>query len=542
MRRLVLAALTVAAISVFAGPAAADTISPITFESPAYNVADINGQNGWLNTGGFDANVVAVSGGQALQISDAMTSGSFGDQTFSPGLANPSSELSNQHFEASFQIGTVNATPINGLHLSISPDNGQGARMSYLRFEVQGDGLVHVFFDDVNQPTNCGTSGCANFQEKEIASFAPGTTHTFKFAIDLIPNASNDVVKIYEDGALITTGTTWEDYYRYDTETGPPVPAISKLLLKEGGTANPLDQGNGYLIDNVSLSSTSAVAAAAGAFTLFAPSTTAYQAVVQRPINPDGTSSWPAKKGVIPVQFSLISKTNTLFESTGSVPYSYLSFAPSGSMLASDITNLAATYAFTTGNCHGGALRWSIGTPSGNVFVYYGATPNFTDCTTVSQSGANLLATTTAVRVDTSQVGGTFYDTWAHAMDLVGNQSVTSVSLVLDGGWAGDQVVNLTNATVDNQTFTMPVSSGFAPTCTLPTATVYLKKTGDLDPIPTDEIFAAQTADTGGVYRQVNCKYIYNLDVSSLSGAGEYTVGVNIGTQLGLGSVTFGLK
>jgi hypothetical protein len=528
----------------------ADTVGPITFESPSYTVGDINGQQNWLNTGGYDANVVAVSGGQALQISDAKTSGAFGDQTFSPGLANPSSESSNQHFEASFDIGTVSATPNDGLSLSISPDNGQGARMSYLRFLYQaGDSKVHVLFSDVNQPSDCGSSGCANFQTKEIATFAPGTTHMFKFAIDLIPNASNDVVKIYEDGALITTGTTWEDYYRYDHESGPAnPPAISKLLFREGGTANPLDQGNGYLIDNVSLSSSGAVASAAGAFTLSAPSTTTYQAVVQQPINPDGTSSWPAKKGVIPVQFQLLANTSTLFESilsdtSTSNDFSYLSFAPTGSMLVSDITNLAATYAFTTGNCHGGALRWSVGTPSGHVFVYYGATPNFTDCSGAnSQSGSNLLATTTAVRVDTSQVGGTFYDTWAHAMDLVGNQSVTSVSLVLDGGWAGDQIVNLTNATVDNQTFTMPASGGsFAPTCNLPTATISLTKGSGSDPIPSNEILAAQSKDTGGVYRQVDCKYIYNLDASSL-GTGQFKVYVNINGVPVDGYGQFGLR
>ena len=30
-----------------------------------------------------------------------------------------------------------------------------------------------------------------------------------------------------------------------------------------------------------------------------------YKSQIQQPINPDGTSSWPAKRGVIPVQFKL---------------------------------------------------------------------------------------------------------------------------------------------------------------------------------------------------------------------------------------------
>jgi hypothetical protein len=58
---------------------------------------------------------------------------------------------------------------------------------------------------------------------------------------------------------LKATGTTWEDYYRYDPEqagSGNIVPTTSKLLFREGGTAVPATNGQGYLIDNVSLSST----------------------------------------------------------------------------------------------------------------------------------------------------------------------------------------------------------------------------------------------------------------------------------------------
>ena len=52
------------------------------------------------------------------------------------------------------------------MHMSVSPDNGSGARMSYLRFEDQSDG-VHVFFDDVHESGPCPivAVGCANFVE-----------------------------------------------------------------------------------------------------------------------------------------------------------------------------------------------------------------------------------------------------------------------------------------------------------------------------------------------------------------------------------------
>ena len=266
------AALLVASIGLvagFGGVARADTISPnpITFDSSqGYTLGSINGQNGWSDTGGYDAQVVATSvpgfGDQSLQISDATTSGSFGDQTFAPGLTQPASDTSNPYFTASFSIDTATASPSDGLHMSVSPDNGQGGRMSYLRFQYQtSDGKVHVFFDDSNQSSLCTPAGCANFSDTDIAQFAPNTVHTFTFAIHLVPGVNsnrspNDVVNIYEDGALIHTGTTWEGYYRYDPESGPTTPPpISTLLFREAGTANLADLGNGYLIDNMSMSS-----------------------------------------------------------------------------------------------------------------------------------------------------------------------------------------------------------------------------------------------------------------------------------------------
>ena len=128
--------LVVATVLMLASAAGADAIGQITFESSqGYVVGDIHGQpvsgtlpNGaWSKTGPYDVKVVPVSaypaasgygfGSQALQISDAVTSGSFGDQTFSPGLADEAGEsgafnaglsggLRQPHFDASFLIGT----------------------------------------------------------------------------------------------------------------------------------------------------------------------------------------------------------------------------------------------------------------------------------------------------------------------------------------------------------------------------------------------------------------------------------------------------
>jgi len=248
--------------------ALADSRGPITFEPADYHLGDINGQNDWLKTGPYDVAVAAIAafpaaagysfGMQALRLSDAVTSGSFGDQTFTPGLSSPAGEgTAASHFDASFSIGTALATEQVGLHTSVSPDDGNGARMSYLRFEDQTDG-VHVFFVDV---TDNGPLGhVANFKETRIATLSRASAHSIRFSIDFIDGPGNDVVRIYIDGALEISGTTWEDYYRYDPEaagSGNRVPMTSKLLFRESGTPNPLNRGNGFLVDGVSLSSSS---------------------------------------------------------------------------------------------------------------------------------------------------------------------------------------------------------------------------------------------------------------------------------------------
>jgi hypothetical protein len=273
-------------VLVFASVAGADAVGPITFESSqGYVPGSIDMQplnsnslpNGkWMKNGPYDVKVVSVStypdaagygfGSQTMQISDAVTSGSFGDQTFSPGLGDEAGEsgafnaglsggLRQPHFDASFLIGTATSALQPGLHMSVSPDRGDGARMSYLRFEDQADG-VHVFFVDAVDKGPVGT--VATFRESDIATLSRDRSHLIQFSIDFKDGAANDTVKIYIDGKLVKTGTTWEDYYRYDPEQSPgnQVPTVDKLLFRESGTPHPPDAATGgFLIDRVTLAS-----------------------------------------------------------------------------------------------------------------------------------------------------------------------------------------------------------------------------------------------------------------------------------------------
>ena len=263
-RLLLLASLVLGLAALVTPLAGADTTGRIMFEPSTYTMGDINGQNGWMKTGAYDVGVANVGtfpaaggygfGTQALRISDSVTSGSFGDQTFSPGLLSPAGESAMRIFDSSFSIGTTTADQQVGLHTSVSPDDGNGARMSYLRFEDHADG-VHVYFDDVFNPGPLGT--VSDFNETAIARLNRTTAHSVRFAIKFNPGSANDVVKIYVDGLLVHTGTTWEDYYRYDPEATGTVPTTSKMLFRESGDAHPDNAGNGFLVDGLSLNSLS---------------------------------------------------------------------------------------------------------------------------------------------------------------------------------------------------------------------------------------------------------------------------------------------
>jgi len=290
-----------------------------------------------------------------------------------------------------------------------------------------------------------------------------------------------------------------------------------------------------------SVSPASAGGAAAGTWTYGPTQATSYQAAVRAPINADGSSNFKAKNGVIPVQFDLLAGTSPFVwesvsgDSSTANDFTFASFTPT-TPIPLDLLNLGAVYNFTAGHNGGGSLRWSLGldydgngTRDGGTWVYYGTYPNFTD--DGSQSGVDM-RTLTDQRVDTTNAGGTFYDTWAGLAALHPGVAVTSATLVMDSGWAqvgGVQRANVSNVQVNGNTFIAPASSSPAKTCNLPAAGLRWAKDDNSATGAVNEADSVQPKDTGEYYRQVDCKYIYNLSVSSLDGVGSYNVWVNIG-------------
>ena len=106
-------------------------------------------------------------------------------------------------------------------------------------------------------------------------------------------------------------------------------------------------------------------------------------------------------------------------------PFAGISFEPkvkgNQTFTLDDLTSLSTILWVTEGGIGGGSPRFSIGLDEdgdgeadNSVFVYVGDAPNFTQGTGLIFTG-NLL-TKTDLRVDTSQIGGTFYDTYENAI------------------------------------------------------------------------------------------------------------------------------
>jgi hypothetical protein len=327
-----------------------------------------------------------------------------------------------------------------------------------------------------------------------------------------------------------------------------------------------------------------------GTWTAYPGQSTSYSAALQPPINLDGSSNWPAKsKGGIPIMFKLSSGTGPfLFQSIysdGASPYtgtgpcstgttaphlndcSYLQFTPNTQPTLAEISSLIATYAYTSGDCQGGSLRWTLYLNDNGVTrsldIHYQPGENalsdqFCQTGTSGTNRVDLTSTDPYVVIQGFTYSGTPYNfsspynvTYDEAVGQLGNLPVLAMNLALDSGWGahGDQVVNLTNATVGvggatpyTETFTPQSTSGSAPTCDLPPATLKMTKTsGTASGVINETDTVQQNFDNGNAFRVVDCKYQYVLAVPSLIGVGSYHAEIQIGGTT-VGNAYFDLK
>ena len=172
-------------------------------------------------------------------------------------LAVPAGEsVTDNEFDATYKIRSTSADYQPNLRVSVSPDDGGGARMSFVRFDDQEDGL-HAFV--VDNPVN----DVQRTTPVTGPAYSRTAVHTVRFWIKFVPGVNddgtaNDIVRVFIDGVDIgdkerVCFTTWEQWYRFGEKREPPV--TNSLIFMARGSSNPDVAGGGYLFDDVSYTS-----------------------------------------------------------------------------------------------------------------------------------------------------------------------------------------------------------------------------------------------------------------------------------------------
>jgi hypothetical protein len=118
--------------------------------------------------------------------------------------------------------------------------------MSWIQMTDAGAGLEVNFYDYQHS--------VGDFVETTIASGLTRTdAHNIKLQMDFVDGSANDIVKVWVDGSLVHTGTSWEDFYR-DVEL-TNTRTVDSLLFRVAGDAAPDIDGYGFLFDNIQLTS-----------------------------------------------------------------------------------------------------------------------------------------------------------------------------------------------------------------------------------------------------------------------------------------------
>ncbi|WP_137843233.1 hypothetical protein [Microbacterium sp. 2FI] len=237
------------ALALAASPALAATSPYLTdFTGVTIDTATEPLADSWRMTGGYDA-TITDGYDPALRVTNAVTSGSFGDQLFSPTLDLPATESgAASTFTASFVLEPVALQP--GLRVTVSPDNGQGGRGGFLAIEHTTTGL-----NLVTQGSSFDAAGELRWDTKVVASDLDVTKpHTVKLKLikkpDTKKSTNNDVFSVQVDGKPVKN-TTFEAYYE---ATGEGDYKTDTLLFRFSGVAQPsLVAGDGLLIDDVSI-------------------------------------------------------------------------------------------------------------------------------------------------------------------------------------------------------------------------------------------------------------------------------------------------
>lgn len=156
--------------------------------------------------------------------------------------------------------------------------------------------------------------------------------------------------------------------------------------------------------------------------------------------------------------------SNTSVPNTPADDGGAITFPIASGLTLAQITQLSAEFNVTDDDCSAGSPRFAINFGlNKNVVVYLDPTPSVSGGCTANTwlSTGNLVGTTDACRVDTSQIapGTQCTATWASAVSLMGSQPILSISFVVDSGWSQadqEQTIQVRTVKINNDTFLAP--------------------------------------------------------------------------------------
>lgn len=142
-----------------------------------------------------------------------------------------------------------------------------------------------------------------------------------------------------------------------------------------------------------------------------------------------------------------------------------INFPAESGLTFADLTTLSSDYNIEADDaCLGGSPRMQIKveTPANgvkNIFAYFGIDSAGAPCVVGAWANSGDFLEVGRL-LDTSQVGGTFYDPYANALLNYGSYPVVSIQVVADASWAfadNEQALDIDNTLINSTLFTYEV-------------------------------------------------------------------------------------
>ncbi|MEQ8405926.1 MAG: right-handed parallel beta-helix repeat-containing protein [Oceanicaulis sp.] len=243
-----------------------DGFAPLDFShnsDPMFGAGDGwtgNGVSGLDGGAQLDAELVSDGdGGQALRISNAVTSGNY-DTTwpFAPSvdLAGETAGSVNDTFAFAMTFQSATTTEQPGASIDITPgQQGTAIRQAIVRVVDNGDadtGLTVGYWQTVEADNANGY----DFNFVELATNLDRTVE-HDIAVEMVFNggSGNDEVRVTINGETHTGLTSWELYFENSGDPAGPTAAVDTVGFRNGGTAEPGVAGGGFIFDDLTTAS-----------------------------------------------------------------------------------------------------------------------------------------------------------------------------------------------------------------------------------------------------------------------------------------------